>query len=74
MKKRSNLILPYLIIFFFFFFPLILYEMNNVEKYKEKKLNELKQKSLILDQEYEELKKLVQKYGTKKEMLNASKN
>lgn len=68
--KKSNLLIPYLIMFFLFFLPLFLYELKGLEKVKKERISELEHKSLLLDLEYEEIKELVLKYGNKKEFLN----
>ncbi|HIQ51391.1 MAG TPA: hypothetical protein EYH54_05480 [Nautiliaceae bacterium] len=68
--KKSNLLIPYLIMFFLFFLPLFLYELKELEKIKKERISELEHKSLLLDLEYEEIKELVLKYGNKKEFLN----
>jgi len=68
--KKSNLLIPYLIMFFLFFLPLFLYELKELEKIKKERISELEHKSLLLDLEYEEIKELFLKYGNKKEFLN----
>ena len=58
--------------FLILFIPFLSYQLDNVEKKKEETIVSLQHKSLVLDEEYKELKKLVKKYGAHKEFLNES--
>jgi len=72
LKKKANLIVPFFVVFLILFIPFLSYQLDNVEKKKEKTIVSLQHKSLVLDEEYKEIKKLVEKYGIHKEFLNES--